>query len=356
MLRITLAAPGDIDGVGRRWRGLEAVSTGSFFQSWSWVGCQFAARYPDPLLLVAERNGEALALALFNRTRVVTGDILWLGESGDPGLDTVFTEHNGPLVATGAPPSLPGALFDHLHAAPFRRVVWSGIDDALAARAWTRPGTIRRQADRPAPYVDFAPIRAAGQDFEASLSSNARYQLRRSLRRFAETGSVSITAASDVPEALAWLDVMAALHQKTWEGRGQPGAFANPFFRVFHAELIARALPRGEVELLRIAAGEEVVGYLYNFLWQGWSFSYQSGFVYPDGDTNRKPGITCHHLAIARHFAAGGAGYDFLAGDARYKTSLANATRRLSWLETGPVWRPTALAARIRAVLEKYRS
>ena len=121
-------------------------------------------------------------------------------------------------------------------------------------------------------------------------------------------------------------------------------------FRRFHAELITRAMPRGEVELLRICAGGAVVGYLYNFLWRGWSLAYQSGFAYPDGDSHRKPGLTCHHLAINRHFARDGLGYDLLAGEGRYKSSLANTSSVLSWLETGPVWRWSALAARVRSM------
>ena len=91
---------------------------------------------------------------------------------------------------------------------------------------------------------------------------------------------------------------------------------------------------------------------LFRSLWRGWSLAYQSGFAYPDGDSHRKPGLTCHHLAISAHFDAGGAGYDFLAGDARYKTSLANDARTLHWLETGPAWRPSALRARLSAWLK----
>jgi hypothetical protein len=76
--------------------------------------------------------------------------------------------------------------------------------------------------------------------------------------------------------------------------------------------------------------------------------AYQSGFAYPQGDAQRKPGLTCHHLAVEDHLAHGMETYDFLAGAGRYKTSLANAVRTLSWLELGSPWRPAALAARLR--------
>lgn len=339
MARITLDRP-DLATLEARWRDLEARSDLSFFQSWSWVGRRLAERFPDPLLLAAEAHGRTLALALFNRA---PDGRLWLHESGDPTWDTVFIEHNGPLIARDAPADLAARL----EAALDGTVVWSGIDATQAARLLARPGTIRRKEEQPAPRLDFAPIRAAARGWEAELSANTRQQLRRSLRRYAEGGALAIHAAASAGEAIGFLADLARLHQATWEGRGQPGAFAEPRFLDFHRDLITHALPRGEVALLRVTAGDEIVGYLYNFLWRGWSLAYQSGFAYPDGDSHRKPGLTCHHLAISAHFDAGGAGYDFLAGDARYKTSLANDARTLHWLETGPAWRPAALRARL---------
>jgi CelD/BcsL family acetyltransferase involved in cellulose biosynthesis len=198
-----------------------------------------------------------------------------------------------------------------------------------------------------APCVDLAALRAAGADAFAPLSANTRHQLRRSLRRYAEAGELSLTRARDTAEAHGFLDALAALHQARWQARGQPGAFADPRFLRFHRALLARALPRGEAELVRVAAGPQMIGYLYNFLWRGEVLAYQSGFAYPP-DGQRKPGLTCHHLAIAAHLAAGAQVYDFLAGEDRYKTSLANAARRLHWLELGPRWRPRAIRARLK--------
>jgi len=350
MLRITLTVPADADALGARWRAFEAEAAGSFFQSWTWLGCRFAARFTDPVLLAAEADGRTLALALFNRRRGAAGDTLWLGESGDAAEDAVFTEHNGPLLAAGAPAGLALACLKAARGGTLaglrrfgRRVVLSGIGADLAAAAATLPGTLARGPARPAPCVDFASLRAAGQDHAASLSANSRAQLRRSLRRYGAAGTLAIRAAADLDEARAFLDALAGLHQASWQRRGQPGAFANPAFRAFHQALIARAWPRGEAELLHVTAGGETIGYLYNFLWRGWALAYQSGFVYPPDDAQRKPGLTCHHLAIARHLAGGMAGYDFLAGAARYKSSLGNVEHELAWLELGPAWRPAAL-------------
>ena len=350
MLQIALSTPDNLETLGRRWRALEAGAAASFFQSWTWVGCEAATRFPDPILIEAVRDGRTLALALCNRTRGWAGATLWLGESGAAAWDSVFVEHNGPLLAAAAGPDVVAAILDAALRPFGQRLVLSGVREELAAMARRRPGTLAVQPDRPSPYHNFAIPRAAGQDPMAALSANTRQQLRRSLRRYEAGGALCVTRAADVPEALGFLDRLAQLHQRTWQRRGRQGAFAVAEFHRFHRALVARALPRGEAELLHISAGGETVGYLYNFIRDGWVLAYQSGFAYPDDAAHRKPGLTCHHLAMAAHFAAGMAGYDFLAGDARYKTSFANASRTLSWLELGPVWRPRAIAAQIRFI------
>jgi CelD/BcsL family acetyltransferase involved in cellulose biosynthesis len=74
-----------------------------------------------------------------------------------------------------------------------------------------------------------------------------------------------------------------------------------------------------------------VVGYLYNLRWRGWAYSYQSGFRYETG-ADCRPGLVCHLLAMRRYRDEGLTGYRFLAGDSRYKTSLATERDTLSWL------------------------
>jgi CelD/BcsL family acetyltransferase involved in cellulose biosynthesis len=348
MPQIKLSRPGDFEILGARWRALEAGADASFFQSWTWVGCEAAARFPDPVLIEGTEGDRTLALALCNRRGSWIGDTLWLAESGTEQWDSSYIEHSGPLVARDVGPDVVRALLKAAIGRLGRRLVLSGVPDRVASLAMSVPGTLERRPPRPSPYVDFARLRASGVDHAASLSANSRQQLRRSIRRYEAHGPLTLTRAGTTDEALAYLDRLAVLHQATWERRGKPGAFSVPEFTRFHRSLLARAIPRGEAELLHVTAGGVTVGYLYNFLWRGWVLAYQSGLAYPDDDSARKPGLTCHHLAINDHLEHGMAGYDFLAGDARYKTSLANASRTLSWLELGPVWRPAAVSAWLR--------
>ena len=341
VLRITLSAAPPPAALADAWRALEAASDASFFQGWTWVGCRAEVRFAHAALLRAEQDGETVGLALCNRV----GRTSWLGESGDPALDAVYVEHNGPLLARGAEYLWPACL----RACVGRfggRLRLSGADAAhiAAARA---AGAVRVLRRHTAPFVDLTLLGEGEAGFLASLSANTRHQLRRSDRSYAAAGPITVRRARTLDEALAFLDALAVLHQATWTARGKPGAFANPEFTAFHRALLARALPRDEVDILRIAAGDRVIGYLYNFRHRGRVLAYQSGFDYAGAGPHGKPGLTCHHAAIAQARREGANAYDFLAGADRYKTSLANAATELVWLDIAPRLSARGLAYRV---------
>lgn len=325
---ITAIPVQNVAGLEPEWRALEQASaTLSFFQSWTWVGCLAAERYPNAILLRAERAGRLVGLALFNRQ----GGRLHLAEAGVPALDAPFIEHNGPVLAADAEPDLAARMFAAAWALPgVQRLVLSGVVPELLAACG---GVAWRQQQRLAPYADLDAIRAGGTDHLATLSSNARYQLRRSQRAMAARGPLRLERAETLAQAQAWLAALIELHQASWRQRGKPGAFADPFMRRFHETLLARAMPRHEVDLLRLSVGDDPVGYLYNFQSRGQVFAYQSGLPHQIDSPHEKPGLTLHALAIQRALEEGARVYDFLGGDDRYKLSLANATRPQVWAE-----------------------
>jgi len=365
MLRTTLSRP-RLDASGlraleARWRDFAARAGASFFQDWTWVGCLAAERFPDPVLLEVH-DGEALVgLALFNR-RVSRwrGDALYLHESDDPVLNSIFTEHNGPLLNAAAGPEREAVLAEILREAMLgpisgeggrpRRLVLSGVGPDCVAAAGRTAGHVAEHSARTAPYVDFS-LLSPEQPFMDRLSRNTRHQLRRSNRLYATHGSLKLERADTVETALQYLNKLVLLHDITWNARGKPGAFATPPVRRFHQALITSGVPSGEVDLLRVTAGPVLVGYLMNFNYKGQVSAYQSGFNYSVVGLHLKPGLTSHYLAIEAYRAAGAAVYDFLAGADRYKLSLANAQRSLHWLSLAPRWHPQAIATRVRATI-----
>jgi CelD/BcsL family acetyltransferase involved in cellulose biosynthesis len=335
---VTLSEVRDFAALGERWRALEERSDPSFFQSWTWTGCLAEERYPDPILAEARDGGDTVGLALFNRRRTLARGVLFLGETGALPWDRLVIEHNGPLTVRDREDDVPDIILDA--AAARYDLVLSGMTRAVS-------GVVLKS--QPAPFA------YPNATYLDRRSANTRQQIRRSDRAFASFGPLSIARAETEAVAHIWLDEMAALHQATWTARGAPGSFADPFFGRFHHALIGRGVPRHEIDLLRVTAGDRTVGILYNFRFHDRVLAYQSGFAYDGTDARFKPGLTCHRMAIEAAATEGVAVYDFLAGDDRYKRSLADGANTMLWLLAGPWWSLRVLTYRARHAAGRLR-
>ena len=347
MVDVRVSRIADFARLGERWRDLERRSEGSFFQSWTWVGCCAAERFPDAILVEAIDAGRVVALGLFNRVRRSLGPAtLYLGESGTADLDSPYVEQNGILTEAGREGELTELCLRALVATYEVRL--SSVGEPVLRAAQRAAPLVVTGRTQSSPFVDLAAARCTGDDYLASRSANTRAQVRRSDRYYRQSGPIALEAADSAAAAHAMLDRLAALHQATWRGRGQPGSFATPFFGHFHHALIDRGFPRGEVALLRVSCGETEIGFLYNFIWRGRMSAYQSGFAYIEGESRARPGLTSHVAAIRFALAVGIDIYDFLAGDDRYKRSLADNVHLQFWIEAGPFWSPRLLAGALR--------
>ena len=352
MIAVRVTGVADFAELEARWRDLERRADLSFFQTWTWVGCLAAERFDDPMLVEATESGRTIALALFNRVRRWLGPaVLHLGASGSADRDSQYVEHNGVVAESGRTEPLTELC---LRAVASRyELVLPGVSMPVLAAARRVAGLVRVERSQAAPFIDLAGLRAAGKDYLAQRSANTRQQIRRSDRIHERDGPITLQRANSVEAAHRMLDEMAALHQAAWRCRGQPGCFARPFFRRFHRQLITTAIPRGEVALLKVVCGATVIGILYNFVHRGRMLAYQSGLAYRQQEAAAKPGLTCHHQAVRTATEKGLAIYDFLAGEDRYKLSLADATQQQIWAVAGPVWSPRLL---LRAGLHGVRS
>ena len=215
------------------------------------------------------------------------------------------------------------------------QLVLSGIDpdfELAACRAAGLAGLLTEvKAEDAAPWIDFAKVRQKGGDYRATLGRSTRQAVSRAMRLYAERGPIEFRTMEATTEALAAFDLLADLHQSRW---GRKGAFANPSFRRFHEELIARGVPTGAVRISRTLAGDQTIGVLYNFVHDGRVLNYQSGFLY-ESDGRLKPGLVSHVLAIQDSIARGERSYDFLAGGAGHKSHLANREHAMKWIAIG---------------------
>jgi CelD/BcsL family acetyltransferase involved in cellulose biosynthesis len=254
-----------------------------------------------------------------------------LNESGDASFDSISLEYNGFLGAHD-PSSAFDWLLQNLPGAD-ELVVRNAIDPvrySLEAASARHHWCVRALAEAPAPYVDLNSIRLGSGEYLDRLGKNTRAAVRRSRRLYEETlGPLCLERAQSPKQALDFFAALEHLHTAQWQARGGEGAFANPSFRPFHTCLIDRAFSSGCIDLLSVTAGGEPVGYLYNFVRNGWVMAYQSGLA-PAPDNRWKPGYLCHALAVQHYLEHGARTYDFLAGATRYKQQLANDVTPLS--------------------------
>ncbi len=263
-------------------------------------------------------------------------------------------EDNGFLAERGFEKAVTRAALRHAYRADGAEIVMGGVPDWLTDEAREAGWRDRVIITRPCPYRVLDP---SDSDDLAQLSRNTRSQISRSLRLYESRGNLAITPSATLGEAHDRLAAMADLHQQRWVAAGQPGAFALPIFAEFHQRVLTRGFATGVADVLRITAGADEIGYLYNFYCDNEVYAYQNGFQYA-ADQRLKPGLVSHLLAFAYYRRAGATRYRFLAGDSRYKRSLSTGSYDLHWLVLErDDWRRRAevLARRLRARLAAAR-
>lgn len=322
------------------WRELESRSAGSFFTSWSWIGCwiNLLGDVSDLRLLRACSGGRTvglgiLGLRLVRRNGVIFSRMLRLHSTGRPEIDLLAIECNGFLVERGHEESVSARMVSHLAEAErgWDELVLDGLP---GTPGW--PHGHRKIRVRVKSYanhsVNLQAVREKAGGYLPLLGSKTRARIRRSCKEYEAFGPLSLQPAQDAGQALQFLEGLKVLHQAYWVGRGEPGAFANPFFDRFHRHLVEQAFARGEIQLLAIDAGPRRLGYIYNFVYQDRIYNYQTGLDYEICEKHNRPGLVAHMYAVEFNAARGHAVYDFLAGDHEYKQALGTDVAMMSWL------------------------
>jgi hypothetical protein len=315
------------------WRALDERAKPVYFLSWGWVGTWLAS-LPSldelQLCVISDDSGPHAACflgrRLVRRHKIMPSRTLHLNTTGNHAYDEIYIEHNSLLTANGTSLAtmierLPKTQWDEL----FMPCLDARTFDELAAARL--PSSLRLRVDREVGdyYVDLAKVRE--KDYVSLLGSSTRAHLRKAQRLVPDA---TFEVARDEREAFAIYDELVALHGRAWKARGQPGAFADPWFDRFHRRLIAQRFRHGEIQLVRVRTAAQTIGCLYNFVSHGRVLMYQTG-INPDVDDKVKPGYLTHLFAIQHNAREGHATYDFLGGDAQYKKSLGTDNTKLVW-------------------------
>ena len=341
ILSVTLTALPAIAELEPLWLALESRADASFFQSWLWIGTwlECLPTYVAATLLRVERAGSVLGLGILvprslSRHKVLHSRGLFLNCTGDPHFDEITIEYNGLLCARGEDSAATKAAIEYLL---LENPEW----DELYLEGLHRPDIVdslplhsarlRRRRQRNFHYVDIADLRTQGGDYLGTLGPKTRHNIRRSVREYEKCGPLRLHEAESIVQARSYLLRLRHFHQRYWEQKGIPGSFSNSYFTTFHDRLIERAFGEKAIQLLRTTTGEKEIGYLYNFVYRGRVYNYQSGFNYDVNTTQNRPGLVCHAYAVQFNLASGMSIYDFMAGDVEYKEALSRESLPMTW-------------------------
>ena len=162
--------------------------------------------------------------------------------------------------------------------------------------------------------------------------------------------------ASSIAELESARAVLVRLHEDERRGRGERGAFSSERFSRFHRAVMRELFEgnEGALDLLWLTVGEAPVAALYNIVYRGKSYAYQSGL---DANVPQhvRAGLALHALAIKRAIEMGMREYDFLQGASTYEEALCSDAHVLVELRAvAPTPRARALES-ARVAIEKTR-
>jgi hypothetical protein len=123
---------------------------------------------------------------------------------------------------------------------------------------------------KPTYLVDLSLMK--GKGYLEKLSKNSRYQIRRSIREYESSyGELRLIKVNSKNGALVFLKTAGIAHKKRWPDSG----FHNGDFTNFHEKLIRNKFEDGNIDLIKLVAAVEVVGLVYNFIYQKQIFLFK---------------------------------------------------------------------------------
>lgn len=339
---------------------LVAAGNGSAFLSRPWLQTWLDVYGPAfQAVWVSFWSGErCVAGFVFQHRRGFAGPfpvrLATLNTAAEDAEESPWIEYNDVLCVAGFEEDVGTACLEVIGTLGWDQLYLNGYpEQGVLARIAAQAG--RWRAETEWKVARFADLSALGpQGIDGILSSNTRSQIRRSLKLYGARGDTAVHEAGGVAEAHQFLDDLARLHRDGWQRRGKEGGFRTPQFVTFHKRLIEKMWPHG-VSLLCARAGDTAFAYLYNFVHAGHVYFYQSGFAYEE-DAKLKPGLAAHYLAMHHFLKRGMHEYDFMAGDSRYKQSLANGERKLGWTRIERANVVTAAMHAARSLRRRVRS
>jgi CelD/BcsL family acetyltransferase involved in cellulose biosynthesis len=302
-----------------KWLAMEAVSEHTFFTSWHWISCWLETVEPKALQCEAYAGDELVGLGLFVEAREMRGLIplrrMHLHRTGRWDEDRIGIEWNDLLIKSGMEKRVRQAVIRNLVRRPEVDEVIIGLTGDGHDAEIAEPGVMAAHGwSDLAPWVDLKRVAIEG-GYDQAIAAK-----------------VEVRSAKNLDEALRFFREAGPYHIERWKDNkpGRRSGYLNPTFVAFHERLIRTTFGHGCVDLVKITAGNAVIAYMYYFVYRRSVYAYQFavnfGIQGNQSQGKMSPGLLANYLCIRKFAEQGAERFDFLAGDYRYKRSLATDT------------------------------
>jgi hypothetical protein len=317
-----------------QWLQLEKFAETFFFLSWKWIGCwlKAVAKSENIYLVKAQKNNLIVGLGLFVEQNIIRHHIIpskqwYLHRTGKEEKDQIWIENNGFLLSESGKDVINSAMWDYLLSQK------SNIDEYIvnvAKKSSFDHLTINNKKysrinENPEigykiPLKDLASL----DDYLTTLSKNTRRQYNQSLRHLSKQGDIEFSIIENECDQLELLENAKHWHIEKWNKTPTPSGFSNDEFNLFHNKIITTTHPSAKTIMAKLTLNNNLLGCLYCLTHENKVYFYSSCFK-PFTDNKIKLGLIMHIRMIEWLISESTnySEYDFLAGDARYKSSLS---------------------------------
>lgn len=324
----------DFKVLEEQWLQLEEFAKTSFFLSWKWIGCwlKTVANGEKIYLVKAQQNNLIVGLGLFVEQNIIRHNVIpskqwYLHRTGKEEKDQIWIENNGFLLSEPDKNVANNAIWDYLLAQKNNvdeYIVYvakkSSFDHLTINNKKYNSVNENSEIGYKIPLTDMASL----DDYLTTRSKNTRRQFNQSLKHISKQGDIKFSIIKNENDQIELIENAKHWHIEKWNKTPTPSGFSNEEFNLFHKKIITTSHPSAKTIMAKLTINDNLLGCLYCLTHEKKVYFYLSCFK-PFTDNKMKLGLIMHILMIEWliskniHYSE----YDFLAGDARYKSSLS---------------------------------
>jgi len=312
----------DFQRLKAEWNSLlEACPQHTIFQTWEWQSTWLEVYAKDPYLILCYKKNELIAILPFFREAGIFFSILrFVGTPDSDYLDFI--------IKKGLEREVCFAFFKEI-IGPDRSVgiiELDSINETSPIHALMHEMALNdfsiAFSEKICPFIT---LPETWDDYLKTLSAARRYYIRRKRRKLVKDFWVRTGFADSQQDFEKRMHDFIRQHQKRWQSRQIPGAFARPHFKEFQFKAGKKLFRRGYVRLYFLEIEGHPAASYYLFYYRNSLYFYLGGF---DPQYGRySPGVVLLGQAIKDAIGEGVAEFDLMRGKEAYKFEWSRQKR-----------------------------